>query len=719
MNLRKVSTPQMIVAVLLVVHLLPVWLFEYFPSQDGSSHVYNAYLLKDYHHHENYQLREVYQLNLKIFPNWASHIILAALMYIFPPIVCEKILVSLCIVFLPISLFSFLSEIQKEKTFWGLIGFIYAFNYLLHLGFYNFALSLPFFFFTLGYWWRRQDSIAPVNIAVLYVLLIATYLCHFQSYSLLVISLTFCATFSFFYNALEKIYGHKKGSSGNGKSWFNNLKTFVIALKPAVLFIGLMLPAYFIMMTYYLEKTVGYGRTYKSLAELKSYFFNMKSLVAFRDDHILVGRILLAVLAITFLITIWVKVRTVYWHVQLPESNRSDKSWWALVVDQDIQFVLLTIVLTVMYFKMPYYIHSGGAWINDRIHIYIFLVLLPFFDLANQGYLRQVLAGIIIVLSLWNLGYHSHTYYHLSRDIANMVSSTDKIGRHAILDSRPHEWRGSSDSFEQSKYVNPFLHLECYLGLKKGIAYLQNYEPDTDHFPLRYKNRKMSADYILVWRTEYDGVEDLESSYDLIHTSNYNRLYQRQQIKPDQNLWEGKAEISFDMQPRDSQTAPGHIPVFKDTVYTDGRYGWITRSALDEFSRESDISDLFRDGVEGEADAAFRLALPNGSYRVTCYFSLARSATQQLTASGFPNGPGNPSIRSESSRRCTINIIANSKKMIQKLKVSAGDDTIERSYIISVTDQRLTQVIYTRWWDPNKRWGWCGFSIKRLPNQGD
>ena len=270
MNLRKVSTPQMIVAVLLVVHLLPVWLFEYFPSQDGSSHVYNAYLLKDYHHHENYQLREVYQLNLKIFPNWASHIILAALMYIFPPIVCEKILVSLCIVFLPISLFYFLSGIQKEKTFWGLIGFIYAFNYLLHMGFYNFTLSIPFFFFTLGYWWRRQDSMAPVNIAVLYVLLIATYLCHFQSYSLLVISLTFFAIFSFSYSALEKIYGHKKGASGNGKSWFNDLKAFIIALKPAVLFIGLMLPAYFIMMTDYLEKTVGYGRTYKSLAELKS-----------------------------------------------------------------------------------------------------------------------------------------------------------------------------------------------------------------------------------------------------------------------------------------------------------------------------------------------------------------------------------------------------------------------------------------------------------------
>ena len=39
--------------VLLVLHLIPIWIFAYFPSQDGASHVYNALVLKEYSQHEN------------------------------------------------------------------------------------------------------------------------------------------------------------------------------------------------------------------------------------------------------------------------------------------------------------------------------------------------------------------------------------------------------------------------------------------------------------------------------------------------------------------------------------------------------------------------------------------------------------------------------------------------------------------------------------------
>ena len=81
MNSRKLSTKHIIIIVLLVIHLSPIWIFKYFPSLDGPGHVYNAYVLKEYHKHENYKLREVYELNLTIFPNWSSPIILALLMY--------------------------------------------------------------------------------------------------------------------------------------------------------------------------------------------------------------------------------------------------------------------------------------------------------------------------------------------------------------------------------------------------------------------------------------------------------------------------------------------------------------------------------------------------------------------------------------------------------------------------------------------------------------
>ena len=69
MRLKRLTPKVTLLLVLVALHLAPIWLFTYFPTQDGSSHIYNAYVLKEYHKHQNYRLREVYTLNLLLFPN--------------------------------------------------------------------------------------------------------------------------------------------------------------------------------------------------------------------------------------------------------------------------------------------------------------------------------------------------------------------------------------------------------------------------------------------------------------------------------------------------------------------------------------------------------------------------------------------------------------------------------------------------------------------------
>ena len=688
MNFWRLSTKHIIIIVLLVAHLLPIWIFKYFPTQDGLSHIYNAYVLKEYHKHENYKLREVYKLNLTIFPNWSSHMILALLMYVFPPLICEKILISMCIALVPISLFYFLNGVQKGKTLFGFVGFIYAYNYLLHMGFYNFALSISMFFFTLGYWWRHKDKLNAASIGGLYLLLLVTYLTHFHSYALLMISLTFFGGFSYLYGALQKTWGYRETPEASNRTLISSLKSFAVALKPVLLFLGVMLPAYFIMMSYYLAKR-GDDGGYEGSEWLKDYFFSMKSLVSFRDDRILINRILLIVFAIAFLLTVINRVRQVYRFRRSSEQGSPKERLWTKIVTRRDQFLLMAIAVTVMYFISPRD-RYGGGWINDRFHIYIFLVLLPFFRIGFHRYVRYAIAGAIIVLSLWRLGYNTQTYYHLSRDIDNMASSASIFGEHAALSSRPDEWRGPSDSYGQSEYVGPYSHVPCYLGVDKGIAYLENYEAGNDYFPVIFKDRESPAEYILMWRTEYDEVEDLEEDYDLIHSSNYNRLYRRKKAEPDKSLWDGKESLSFDMQPHSGQTAQDHIPVFGDTVYVDGKYGWATRSDRDEFRSEADIPEPYRDIIWGEEDGVFRVALPNGKYKVTSRFCSGGSELQE------------------------INIIANSEKKIKKLRIPRGNETVEKSYTVTVTDERLTQVIYTRKKRPYKRWGWSGFTIERI-----
>ena len=279
MKARLLSVGYITVIVMLVLHLLPVWGFKYFPTQDGASHIYNSYVVKEYHNHENYRLREVYDLNATVFPNWTSHALLLLLLYIFPPLVCEKIVLTLCIGLLPLSLLYFLNSIQKRNIVFGLLGFLFAYNYLLHMGFYNFVLSMSLFFFTLGYWWRVKDKLGLINIVVIYVLLLVTYLTHYHSYALLIMSLTFFSLYGSAYDALRGVWGYKETS----QSLARRFKDGLTQLKPALTFIGSLIPAYFILFSYYFYLTNAHGGegNHKGFDWLNDYFFGMKSLGLF------------------------------------------------------------------------------------------------------------------------------------------------------------------------------------------------------------------------------------------------------------------------------------------------------------------------------------------------------------------------------------------------------------------------------------------------------
>ena len=686
MKARLLSVGYVTVIVLMVIHLLPVWGFKYFPTQDGASHIYNAYVLKEYHQHENYRLREVYKLNPTLFPNWTSHALLVLLLYVFPPLICEKIVLTLCIGLLPLSLFYFLNGIAKKNIVFGLVGFLYAYNYLLHMGFYNFVLSMSLFFFTLGYWWRVKDNLRVTNMVVLYILLLATYFTHYHSYALLIMSLTFFALYGSVYDVLQKVWGYKETS----QSPMDRFRDSIAKFKPTLIFLIGLIPAYIILFSYYfyLTNTHGSDGNHKGFEWLNDYFFSMKSLVSFRDDHVLIGRVLLVLFAIAFVLTIISRIRQYYQFHESEEWKETGERFWTRVVTQMDGFLIMAVFITAMYFIVPWSGYSGG-WINDRFHLYIFLMLLPFFAINLHRHINYAVAGIIIALSLWHLGYNIHTYTLLNRDITNALSLDGMDEKDTILMSEPGEWGGFSDSLGfEPKYVEPFGHIECLLAVKKGIAYLDNYEANTDHFPLQYKQKELPADYAIIWRTEYDDVAGLEQEYDLIDTNDYNRLYRRKRTTPDTQIWNGKTAITFDMQPHDGQTAPGHIAVNTDTVYTDGKHGWLTQSERNDFKIGSEVPQPYEDSIWGKEDGVFRVALPNGMYEITCYFSGGESEPLE------------------------INLIAGGEKQIQRLQIPVGNETIERRYTITITDEHLTQVIYTRGKGKHKRWGWSGFTIQ-------
>src|SRR4051794_30796969 len=63
---------------LLLWHLVPVWAFRYFPSQDGGEHVNNANILLRYFTSDGALFREYFIFNRNLDPNWLGHVILAS-----------------------------------------------------------------------------------------------------------------------------------------------------------------------------------------------------------------------------------------------------------------------------------------------------------------------------------------------------------------------------------------------------------------------------------------------------------------------------------------------------------------------------------------------------------------------------------------------------------------------------------------------------------------
>src|SRR5438105_1147816 len=61
--------------VLLVLHLIPIWGFTYFPSQDGPAHLNNATVLRDYYRPDGAIFREYYILNQHLEPTWLGHLV--------------------------------------------------------------------------------------------------------------------------------------------------------------------------------------------------------------------------------------------------------------------------------------------------------------------------------------------------------------------------------------------------------------------------------------------------------------------------------------------------------------------------------------------------------------------------------------------------------------------------------------------------------------------
>ena len=155
--------------------LVPVWLFRFFPTQDGPSHLYNAFVLSHYNDAANEVVRQYFVLNLRPFPNWTTYAISAALVRVLPPLIVQQIILTMCVVSIPAAVLYLQKSFKHEADATALLGVLLAFSYVFFMGFFNFVIGAALFAVGTGYWWRHREG---KYLFGLYPLLIATYLSH-------------------------------------------------------------------------------------------------------------------------------------------------------------------------------------------------------------------------------------------------------------------------------------------------------------------------------------------------------------------------------------------------------------------------------------------------------------------------------------------------------------------------------------------------------------
>jgi hypothetical protein len=532
--------------ILIVVHLLPIWYFKYFPSADGPVHLDSANVLRQYYFPDRSLFRDYYVLNKDLVPNWFSPLIMAGLMSIVPPLVAEKILLSGYVILLPISVSYALQVIRPDAGFLAILAFPFIYNHMLHTGFYNFSYSLPVFFFVVGYWLKYQNRFTLRQIGTLSLLSLLLYFCHLVS---LVMAYVAIALLTIWLTVLD----FARQSQQQQFNLRSLVRAFCIrALVPICAF----LPTIILVVMFLSRKAAASSESlwepmpvWKQLIDLLS----LKSLVSYERWEYLFSIALVGLF-----------VAVCLYLLRSKEVHHQKLNFWD-------GFFLIAAAYVVIYFIAPDRM-AGGGNIKDRLLLYPFFALTLWF--GAQSYHRLVKQRIQLVamgLALMLLGLHTIKYAQLNNYLEEYVSGMHLIEPNTTLLPLSFSNRGHApDGSPLSMRTGAFTYASGYIAAEKGVVHLANYQANLDYFPISFRPKLNPfvhlksgqgwilatqpprvdflsypqrtggrIDYVLVWgvlEQQRDDVDtksifrQLEEGYELLYTSpqrGFMQLYRR------------------------------------------------------------------------------------------------------------------------------------------------------------------------------------------------
>ena len=429
-----------------------IWAVEGFVTQDGPAHLYNAGIIVQSFSPES-PFREFFEVRRQPLPNWGGHLLTAVLVRALPPRSADRVMTTLTLVALPISLFWLRWRVSGRE---GLLiaaplSALIGLNVTWLLGFNSFLLGASLFPITLNVWWSGRDRGFSTRRATGIAFWVSLgYFCHLISLGLTALGLIVLEAFT---------------PSVRRRGRFLTTLLGVAPLGPlGVIYLGLMR-----------QEGGGLAPEWKhleSLLSLRSWITQLTWVdpVSLARKDYLPGFATLAPWHYTLAPAVWLGLAIAL--IVTPKVWRSTerRAWWVLGFALVLGGLLGPDSLGA----------THGEYLQQRVVLLGLAALVPVLPLDFKGW-RQRAGGLLVIgalaiqiLTVWDYARWS------DRSAGAILQAGEALGR---------GWRVATllNDIKSPFRSNPLLHADCALGVGTGNVIWADYETRFYYFPVQFR----------------------------------------------------------------------------------------------------------------------------------------------------------------------------------------------------------------------------------------
>jgi hypothetical protein len=420
-----------------------------FVTQDGPAHVYNAHILGRSLQSDS-PFRSSYAIRWSPLPNWAGHLVLMGLVAVFPPLLAERVVMTLTLCGVAISTLTLRIVVRGRDG----VGMAVVYAALLSLnvswlfGFHSFLFGASLFSLTLAYWWSGRHTPGPRWAFSMSVLMVLGYFCHLVSLGLTAVGLAVLALTT-------------PGERYRARlSW--TCVALLVLLPLAWLYIGITTEGGSFHPTWHeLTSPISVPSWMRRISWVDPLTIGRRVLLPFGSQPYRAATLIQPVA--------WLSAALVGLSVASRWGGER-RGWW-----------LLGLLLLAVGLLGPDSFGPGhGDYLPQRVLLLGLLALAPAFDFETKrggGWVATVaLLGALVGQSayVWDFALSSR------HDISAILAQREAVGRNQRIGSLLVELRGRFRA-------NVRLHADCLLGVGTGNVVWSNYEAAHYYFPVKFR----------------------------------------------------------------------------------------------------------------------------------------------------------------------------------------------------------------------------------------